>query len=391
MLNSLKVRYERRHPLALIMMALIDGFWWLISRSASSVQPPAMDPSVVQHVLLVNPAHMGDVVISTAVIRRLKETKPDISIGFVVGSWAKLALAGHPGIDQLYVVDHWRLNRSQAPLMAKIWQYWSTWRQARAAIKRDGYDLGILLNSFAPNLASLLWSAKVPVRVGYVSVGGAPLLNVVLPKPASTQSEQSIQLKLLAACGFQGGSESWLTVPDENVDLLSAWNICTPFVVLHPGTGNPAKAWLPERWIELSRYFRDQGLHVVLTGQGAAENVLAQRIVGDSGAQNLVDRLGWQDWLALLAKADLVIGVDSVVGHVCAAMNRPFVGIYSGIGSVARWAPTGAQSVVLTKTMPCSPCHTRPCDERPCITAVTVEDVQKAANQLLSAGHDGIF
>ncbi|WP_162049056.1 glycosyltransferase family 9 protein [Fluviibacter phosphoraccumulans] len=383
MLDSLKARYERRHPLALLLMALTDGLCWLVSGFGLRAQSKSLDLSAVKRVLLVNPAHMGDVVISTAAIRRLKDANPTITVGFLVGSWAKLALDGHPGIDKLYVVDHWRLNRSNASRSAKLWRYWMTWRQSRAAIKRDGYDLGILLNSFSPNLASLLWSANVPMRVGYVSVGEAPLLNIVLPKPASTQSEQSIQLNLLEACGFYGRSECWLKVPDEKIDVLAGLRVNTPFVVLHPGTGNPAKTWLPESWIVLARHFRGQGLHVVLTGQGAAEEQLASRIANNSGAQNLADKLTWQEWLALLAKADLVVGVDSVVGHVCAAIGRPFVGVYSGIGSIARWAPTGARTIALTKPMPCSPCHTRPCRERTCITAVGVEDVQKAANQLL--------
>lgn len=388
MLDSLKARYERRHPLALLIMASIDGLCWLISGFGLRVQPKSMDLSAVKRVLLVNPAHMGDVVISTAAIRRLKDANPGIIIGFVVGSWAKLALDAHPGIDKLYVVDHWRLSRSNTSRLAKLWRYWKTWRQARAAIKRDGYDLGILLNSFSPNLASLLWLAKVPMRVGYVSVGGAPLLNVVLPKPASSQAEQLIQLKLLDESGFHGRSESWLNVPDETVDLLARCKIKNPLVVLHPGTGNPAKAWLPESWVALSRYFRAQGFYVVITGQGAAEKRLADDVARHSDAQNLVDQLPWQAWLVLLEKACLVVGVDSVVGHVCAAMGKPFVGIYSGIGSVARWAPTGNRIRVMTKPVSCSPCHTRPCSERACITTVMVEEVQQAAQQLLSANDD---
>lgn len=388
MLDSLKARYERRHPLALLMMASIDGLCWLISGFGLRAQPKSVNLSAAKRVLLVNPAHMGDVVISTVAIRRLKDANPGITIGFVVGSWAKLALGGHPGIDKLYVVDHWRLNRSDTSQLAKLWRYWKTWWQARAAIKCDGYDLGILLNSFAPNLASLLWSAKVPVRVGYVSVGGAPLLNVVLPKPVSMQSEQSIQLQLLEAGGFFGRSNTWLVVSGENFDSLASLNLSGPFIVLHPGTGNPAKAWSPECWSVLARYFLGQGFRVVLTGQGAAENQTAEQIVSDSGAQNLVDQLSWQEWLAFLAKANLVVGVDSVVGHVCAALGQAFVGVYSGIGSNARWAPIGERIIVRTKHMPCSPCHTRPCDERSCITAVTVAEVLEAAKQLLDLRHD---
>lgn len=388
MLKRLKDRYERRNPIALFSMCLADALaWFIVQLSPNESKRPIS--SALSKVLLVNPAHIGDVVISTAAIRRLKEVNPKVSIGFVVGSWAKIALEEHPGIDRLFVVDHWRLNRAKASTLQKIWRYIQTWRETRKALMAEGYDAAILLNSFSPNLASLLWYALIPLRAGYVSAGMSPLSNVVLPKPSSTVPEQKVQLTLLDSLGFYGASKSWLEVSQADVVDIEALGITSPFVVLHPGTGNPAKGWLLERWVSVAAYLNKQGFEVVLTGQGPEEQRVAAQICAKTPACNLVGALPWAHWLQLLGAAKLVIGVDSVVGHVCAALNKPFVGIYSGIGMVKRWAPTGSDITVLTKAMPCSPCHTRPCAERQCITAVTVQDVIDAANTHLSQNHVG--
>jgi len=189
--------------------------------------------------------------------------------------------------------------------------------------------------------------------------------------------------------GAYGASASWLATPQDKYFDVEALGITSPFVVLHPGTGNPAKAWLLERWVAVAQHLNKQGFDVVLTGQGSEEQNVAAQICAKTPVHSLVSALPWMDWLQLIEKAKLVIGVDSVVGHVCAALNKPFIGIYSGIGVVKRWAPVGTDVTLLTKAVPCSPCHTRPCAARQCITAVTVQDVIDAVNAQMSQSHVG--
>lgn len=382
MLSWLKTRYERRSPVALVYMALLDAFCWVAVR-LWSVAPKCLQESELNKVLLVNPAHIGDVVISTAAIRRLKTANPRVSIGLLVGSWSKPALLGHPAIDRIFIVDHWRLNRSNISTARKVWRYIQTWREAQRALIAEGYDAGVLLNSFTPNLASLLWFSKIPVRVGYVSAGMSPLLSEVLPKPLATEAEQAIQLKLLEHLGIYGASNSWLMVPKVDASDEQKLGVTSPFVVLHPGTGNFAKSWSLSKWVEVAQCLNEMNLMVVLTGHGSQEYALANVIANQARCVNLVGQLSWEAWMATLRGASVVIGLDSAVGHVCAALNKSFVGIYSGIGTVSRWSPQGSRIKILTHEMACSPCHTRPCLERLCIMSVKPSDVVLAAKQFL--------
>ena len=383
MLTWLKNRYERRNPAMLIAMGCADLLGWLISRVLRWAPVEPANSRVIKKILLINPAHMGDVVISTSAIRRVKEWDASIKVGFVLGSWAKDVLQGHPGVDDLYIVDHWGLSRSSQPWFLKYCHYLKTWFQIYRALVRENYDVAILLNGFSPNLASLVWSSRIPIRGGYVSAGMSTLLNVVLAKPVSPISEQAIQLKLLDEVGIQGVSDAWLPVMRMAPERKAKLGVLSSYVVLHPGTGNPAKMWALDRWQEVARSLIELGAQTIVTGHGEQEKQLAEQIILANGGLNMVGRLNWGDWLAVLSEASVVVGVDSVVGHVCAAIKVPFVGVYSGVGLASRWTPVGKEVRVLTKPMACSPCHTKPCVERPCIMSVSPSNVLSAINGLV--------
>src|SRR5690242_12990512 len=66
-----------------------------------------------KRILVVNGAHVGDVVMSTAVLGALRSAYPASEIGFVAGSWSKMVVTNHPMVDFVHVVDHWKMNRSR--------------------------------------------------------------------------------------------------------------------------------------------------------------------------------------------------------------------------------------------------------------------------------------
>ena len=382
----LKSRYEARRPIALIYLGLIDGFWWFIKKiSALKARPTTINSEklpAIQKILLVNGAHLGDLVISTAVIRRIKEVNPHIKIGFVAGSWGADLLKSHPGIDHFYPVNHWRLNRSASSKLSKAILYWQQWWTACRAIHKEQYDAAILLNSFFPNFASLLWFGSCKLTIGYVSSGGGPLLDICLSKP--NQSEQINQLQLLNAIDMNGPSSGWVEINQSKLSKKIQDALPKEFILLHPGTGNPHKEWPLERWIKLGKTLNEEGHTIALTGQGDTESALCKKIAAEVNGIDLSNQINLNDWCFAIQKADLIIGVDSAAGHIAAALEKPFIGIYSGIGEVARWTPSGKKAFVLTHAMPCSPCHTKPCKERPCLLKIEPQDVLNATHRMLA-------
>ncbi|PYS42853.1 MAG: lipopolysaccharide heptosyltransferase II, partial [Acidobacteria bacterium] len=89
--------------------------------------------------------------------------------------------------------------------------------------------------------------------------------------------------------------------------------------------------------------------------------------------------------IGVLAESSLMITNDSGPMHVAAALGVPTVAIF-GSTDARVTGPCGRRTRVVKHAVECSPCLLRECpiDHR-CMMGVTVEDVCKAAKELLTS------
>ena len=98
-------------------------------------------------------------------------------------------------------------------------------------------------------------------------------------------------------------------------------------VVLLTMTSRADKLWPEARWIELARSL---AAPVVLPWGSAAEKSRAERIAGGLARASVPPRMALGELGALLREAKAVIGVDTGLTHLAAALGTPTVGIYCG-------------------------------------------------------------
>ncbi len=121
------------------------------------------------------------------------------------------------------------------------------------------------------------------------------------------------------------------------VDALPA----APEVVIHLGSGSPAKCWPVANFHALASALQKKGWHIaLLCGPVERERQLA---VGDLPALHPPDL---RSLAGLLAKATLFIGNDSGPGHIAAAVGTPTLTLF-GPTDPGLWAPRGKRSQVL--------------------------------------------
>jgi len=107
-----------------------------------------------------------------------------------------------------------------------------------------------------------------------------------------------------------------------------SWLPRRDYAVLLHASSSPRKLWPEARWIELGARLNQSALTCVLpwgsTDERARSELLAQRM------QHAVvpPQLGLNDAASLLAGAKAVIGVDTGLTHLAAALKVPVVGIY---------------------------------------------------------------
>ena len=164
------------------------------------------------------------------------------------------------------------------------------------------------------------------------------------------------------------------------------------------GASWPSKLWPEAMWVDLARRARDAGLQVALPWGNAAERGRAQRIAQAGGATTLA--LPLAELMEELRQARLVVGLDSGLTHLAAALGVPTLALH-GSTSSALTGCRGSRARNLQAQFPCAPCLSRSCKYRgpaqrwqgatmvpACYAQLTPEIVWAAARELLEPGPD---
>lgn len=386
-------KYLANNPKLLAALRLADRFsrvlaWLTRHRDRRAVGRP-------QRILLSDLAHIGDVLIATAVLPPLRQAFPDVEIGILVGSWSRQAIEGHPDIAHVHVLDNVFLNRSKSSLFQGIRRHARTWLTALREIRAVGYDTAIDLYFFWPNSVPLLWAAGIPRRIGYGSGGFGSLLTDPHPWIDRERHVAESQCALLGCLGinedaFAAPRMSIPPLPPGDRDSAPGGLRPKDYVVLHPGTGSPLREWPVANWVALARALVGDGHQLALTGRGAREaEIIATIAAAVPDAVNFCDSLAWRGFRQVVANACLVVGVESMSGHLAAAIGTPFVSIFSGITRTAWWRPLG-EGAVLTTALDCAPCQrSSGCASMACMSSVSVDEVFAACCQRLNGASHG--
>lgn len=375
------------YNLSLYVMDSLLGFFIPVPPTTPAKSSPG-------RILLINGAHIGDVVMSTSVLPVLKSAYPEAKIGFVVGNWARMVVEDNPLVDFVHVVDHWWLNRSQKSLFQKLKEYVTTRSKALRAIKAQEYEIGIDLYTCFPSMASLLWQAQIPVRIGYVSSGFGPMLTHGVRFPDFLKHETLYHSDLLRQLPIPEEhfkkQHSVLPVPDDRDEqevcslLRTASLKDVRYCVVHMASGMPVKEWALDSWRSLSEKLLEEGFWLLFTGVGMRENAGIESVISNlPRCINGCDKLGWKPYLAAVRHASLVFCVDSMAGHVARTLDAPYVVVSNGITSAVRWSPSSAHGVIVENLVPCAPCQRKNgCASMTCLRGIDVEQVYRAAKAL---------
>jgi heptosyltransferase-1 len=98
-------------------------------------------------------------------------------------------------------------------------------------------------------------------------------------------------------------------------------------VLLH-ATARAAKLWREDRWIEVARALEARGLVCVLPWGAEDERARSARITGALTRAIVPPRMSIEDAAGLIGRAAAVLGVDTGLMHLAAALGVPVVGIF---------------------------------------------------------------
>jgi heptosyltransferase I len=104
-----------------------------------------------------------------------------------------------------------------------------------------------------------------------------------------------------------------------------------PILVVNPAASKAERSWPVERYIEtIKRVQESWAVQVVLTGgPGAYDRQLADRILAEVAAIDLVGKTRPKQLLAVIGSADAVLCPDTGPSHMAAAMGTPVVALHA--------------------------------------------------------------
>ena len=295
-------------------------------------------------ICLIKTSSMGDVIHALPVVSDIKQALPAARIDWVVEEAFADLPALHAGVDRTLPVAlrRWRKSLSAA-------QTWRQIRQFRAELRSRGrYDTVLDLQGLYKS--ALIACAATGPRVGFsFRCTREPLAALTYARRYSVDMKVHAieRLRQLAAQAFGyslvGLPRFQITAPPADAHVPA----CTgPYLVLLHATSRAEKLWPTMRWQELIIALVERGYRCVLPWGNDAEREQAMSLAATRSAACVVPvRLTLKQCTALLAGADAVVGVDTGLTHLAAALERPTISIF-GATEAWRFGPYWSQQAV---------------------------------------------
>lgn len=319
-----------------------------------------IDKSQVKRTLVITLSNVGDIILTTPVIKVLSREFPASRIDVMVGPDGKEIFEKDPRIFKLIIYD------KHMPIAQK--------RRLQLKLKKMRYDLVVdLKNTIFPLLLGPRY------RTGTIQT---------FPKELNHRSER--HLYRLKSLGIGGPSEpSYMHIPKEDEEyvsnLLKEHKVHDPIVVVSPGAKSHLKKWTIDGFANAcDKLIAECRTDVIFIG--LKEDVETIKMIADkmkAGAHNFVKMTNIRQLAGLLKSSRLLITNDSAPLHLGCACGTKVLALF-GPTAPAKYGPTGEFDVVINKRLSCAPCESATCKYNyECMKLISPEEVFDAARMML--------
>lgn len=302
-------------------------------------------------VLIIKTSSLGDLIHTLPAVTDAAKAIPDISFDWVAEeSFAEIP-AWHPAVDKVIpiAIRRWRKKWNQAEVSAAVRALRK--EQYDAVIDGQGLIKSAIITRFAKGmrygldrhscrepLASFAYQHKVSISRNQHAIDR---VRQLFAKSLDYQFDDSI-----------------LDYGLNRSDFITTTN--DRYLVFLHGTTWESKLYPEQYWIELAKLADKEGLKVYFPWGNETEKLRAERMSAQCTNATVPERMELTKMAALIAKAEGVIGVDTGLTHLSAALDVPGVTLY-GSTSPELTGTRGHQHRCLQVEYDCAPCLQKKC------------------------------
>jgi heptosyltransferase III len=339
-------------------------------------------------VLVIALRRLGDVLLTTPLMRSVKGAFPKASIDALVFAGTEGILSGNPDIARVLIARQRPRASETLALLGQIA------RRYDLALSTQAGDRPTTLAVVAG------WRSAGPVEPHGIS---AAVKRLALSRCYESDHNRHRVIETLRAAeliGIPALTEIVCPAGAVRPGLAPA----QPYAVVHAAPMFIYKRWTTDGWRALAKALRERGLTTVVTGAEADRDYL-DPLWNGCDVVRLDGKLAWPELTALLRNARVYAGPDTAITHLAAATGAPTVALYGPTdpriwgpwpvgGLAAPWTASGTIQCrgnvwLVQNPLPCLPCQEEGCERRldsrsQCLDELPMRQVVSAVDQALA-------
>jgi len=301
------------------------------------------DPDKILFIIL---AQLGDALVMSYVFPFIQERFPNSKIDVLCGEWAKSILENNPYISNLIFFNHIRMNRSNRFIWGKIKSHIKSSHSALKFIRLQKYDLSIEGGVTHPNGNIISYRGRIKRRVGFGSGGFGSFLTdeVIFPEQKNFHILEAVleELRIIGINKQLNDIKPYFKISEafehEDLSITKLPDLKTPFVILHPESGNKKRMMSKNFWLQVvKRIISKSNYYIIICGLKKESSELAEFLLSNVPGSNnriidAVQKLSLEEFSYLISKSTASFTVESLAAHFCSIHNRTLSFYNNGYG-----------------------------------------------------------
>ncbi|MDR2339409.1 MAG: glycosyltransferase family 9 protein [Deltaproteobacteria bacterium] len=310
-------------------------------------------------ILIICLKHLGDVVTTTPVISLLHDKFTGCEIHYATYPEALPLVTSHPGLAKTFGIPrHLGLSR-----------LWGLYRE----LAPERYHFALDFSEGARG-AKLSLASRATIRVGYRCKGFHLFRNGIPTIPIPSRQDEAdrpvtechADFARAVGCRFEKAPLPKIYPSPKAAaaasEYLESIGVEGPFAVAHLTATDDIRLWPPRHAGKAVAFLSERVGPVLMVSNGSERETSFLKLVsheaGDRGIGT--GALPLDTLMGLLRKARIFIGLDSLGGHMAAALSCPTLSIF-GPSREKHWAPRGPMVEIAHTDRACRSCVTGGC------------------------------
>lgn len=274
-------------------------------------------------ILFVKTSSLGDVIHHCPAVTDVRRRFPEAEIDWVVEEAFAGIVGLHSGVRRAIpvAVRRWRCGALRPTAWKELLAF-------RRSLRAERYDFvidtqGLLKSALITASANGIRhgfdadSAREPIASRLYDVGHSVNREMHAVDRNRTLTAKALGIESIGKCDYGLAPPVEVPVP-----------LTKPFCVLLSMTSRTDKLWPEQRWVELARELAARGFESVLPWGNDVERDRCRRITDSAGSGVVPRALSLVELASTMSRAQGVIGVDTGLAHLAAALRVPTVGLY---------------------------------------------------------------